>query len=172
MKTCEEQGMTLRQMSEAFNKQFNAYTTSNTMQRACTRYKLFSERRGLSMEAGKRNPFTQRKPIGAEMWSAGKLYVKVSEDVVPSGKANCNEDGNWREKKRVMYEQYYGMIPDGYLVIQLNMDKADFRKENLYAVPRGIGMMMGANKWYSENAEITLTGIKYCELYLALTASS
>ena len=168
MKRCEEEGMTLSEMADAFNAEFGTNTTQTTMQRACKRYGLFSDRRWLAMEAGKRNPFTKRCPIGSEMVSAGKVYVKVADDVYKTETCRHNEDGNWREKKRVVYEDSYGSIPDGWYVVHLNNDKRDFTKENLYAIPPKVNMMMAANRWFSEVAEVTLTAIRYCELFYAL----
>lgn len=168
LRKCEEDELTLPEMAEAFNARFGTNTTRTAMERACKRYGLFEHRRGLAMEAGKRNPFTRRCPIGSEMTSGGKVYVKVADDVKKTKTCRCGEDNNWREKKRFLYEQYYGEIPEGAQVIHLNGNKADFAKENLYAITPQINMMLAANRWFFEEAELTRTAIKYCELFYAL----
>ena len=169
MKKCEVAGMTLPEMATAFNAEFGTKTTRTTMERACKRYGLFSARRGLAMEAGKKNPFSPRSKIGSEIQSGGKIYVKVSDDCVnESGVCIMAEGKNWREKKRVVYEEAYGSIPDGMYIVHLNNDKSDFRPENLYAITPQINMLMAANRWFSEVADVTLTAIKYCELFFAL----
>lgn len=168
LRKCEEDELTLPQMAEAFNARFGTNTTRTAMERACKRYGLFEHRRGLAMEVGKRNPFTRRCPIGSERVVAGKVYVKVADDVYKANTCRHREDGNWREKKRVVYEDGYGSIPDGWHVVHLNNDKRDFTKENLYAITPQINMMMAANRWFSDLPEITLTAIKYCELFYAM----
>ena len=167
LRECAESGMNQRQMSIAFNNRFSQNTCQKTIQKACARYNLFPERKGLAMIAGERNPFTLRNPIGYERRSGGKVYVKVADEVYTTGTPTFNESGNWQEKKRYMYEKYNGSIPDGYYIIHLNGDKKNFEKDNLYAITPQVNMLMGANRWYSIDPEVTLTAIKWCELFYA-----
>ena len=112
-------------------------------------------------------------PIGAEIISAGKVYVKVSDALVSGGRladgrTRYGEGGNFVQKNRYIYEQHYGPIPKGYMIVSLVNDRNNFEPQNLYATTRAVNMMMCQNKWYTESRENTLTAIKYCELQFAL----
>lgn len=87
--------------------------------------------------------------------SNGYIYVKVDAQ-------------HWKPKQEVVYEQAYGSIPDGSMVIFLNNDKTDFDIENLYCVSKGIHGMMCKNRWYTWSKEHTLAAIKLCELIVEI----
>lgn len=71
----------------------------------------------------------------------------------------------------MVWEETYGPIPKGYLIVNLDMDKLNLSIENLYCIPRKMALLMSKNKWWSKDAVITLTAIKYCELWYALKES-
>lgn len=71
----------------------------------------------------------------------------------------------WIRLHKMIYEKHYGKVPDGYLVVFLDGNKRNFEKENLVAIPRGCSALMTKNDFWSERAEITKTGITWCELY-------
>lgn len=101
------------------------------------------------------------KAVGEEVTKyGGVVYVKV--------KCKGPKTDMWRPKKDVVYQEYFGAISDGYTVIHLNKDKNDFSIENLYAVDNKVLATMNLNKWYGENREINLTGIKVIEIERAL----
>lgn len=159
--------ITMPQLTKLFVNEFNLNVSPEAMMHICSKNNIFSERKGLKMVAGERNPFSKRCSIGSECASGGKIYVKVAENVITSGNSRLNENGNWREKKRYMYEKYNGSIPSGYHIIHLDGNKQNFEQNNLYAIPPKINMVMGAKKWFSQDKDITLTGIKWCELFYA-----
>ena len=45
-------------------------------------------------------------------------------------------DKQWKYKQRYIYEQYYGEIPEDYVVIFLDGDKTNYNIDNLYAVSK------------------------------------
>lgn len=63
------------------------------------------------------------RPIGYESNRKGDIYIKV-------GKAE------WKLKRRYMYEQYHGSIPEGYNIVFKNQQE-DYSEDNLVAVPKG-----------------------------------
>lgn len=78
------------------------------------------------------------KEIGTERWdpNAEAWIIKVSD-------TSTKKNKGWEQKSRVMYEKYYGEIPEGYVVIFKNFDKNDFSKENLIAIPRNYLRLFG-----------------------------
>ena len=63
------------------------------------------------------------KPIGTEIIKDGYVYVKLSHR-------------NWVRKQRLIYEQTYGIIPQGHRVIFADGDKTNFNTDNLILVSR------------------------------------
>lgn len=111
-------------------------------------------------------------PVGHEsIRNNGEIYVKVSDNYIPGRTPTMSKNPNYRRKKDLIWEEKYGTIPNGYLIINLDMDKLNLSIENLYCIPRKIGLLMSKNGWWSKNADITLTAIKYCELWYAIKES-
>jgi len=161
-------GLSQSKIAKIFNAKYGTQVSPKGIHKVCARYNMCPERKGLAMIAGQRNPFTVRRPLGTERTCGGKMYIKIADNVQLSTEHGFKEGGNYQEKKRYCYEQYHGKIPQGYQVIHLDKNKQNFSKENLYAISPSINMIMAANKWFSDNAEVTLTAIKWCELFYAL----
>lgn len=112
-------------------------------------------------------------PIGAESFDGFNVYVKVSDSV-----NNCKNrrmptkryDPNWTRKDYLVWQEHGHKIPkdSNQMLIHLNGDKKDCSIENLYMTTRTVNMQMVKNGWYSEDMDITLAGIKWCELVQAL----
>lgn len=158
-------GYTKKQLLPLFKKRFGIDISYSSLDHLYCRNDILPENRGLRMIAGERNPFTQRSPIGSEMSSGGKIYVKVADLVTRSGDSQLKDGGNWIEKKRYIYANHFGPIPDGYDIVCLDHNKENFDPDNLYAVSRKVNMIMSANQWWSEDPELTLAAVKWCELY-------
>lgn len=102
-------------------------------------------------------------PIFQEVNRDGYIWIKIENDnTIGAWKTN------WIQKHRYIYEQVYGQIPEGYIVIFLDSNRINFDPENLYAVPRSIHARMTQNHWYTESKEHTMTAIRLCELNQAL----
>lgn len=162
--------MSYNKLRVAFNERFDTSLSVNAIQHRCARLGIdhgYAGRQELIFERGKKNPFSPRKPIGAETVSAGKTYVKVTdENTMSGGKGHMGDGRNWVEKKRFVYKGYHGDIPSDGFIVHLNGDRNDYGIDNLFCVSRGVNMMMSQNRWYSDNRERTLTAIKLCELIL------
>ena len=50
----------------------------------------------------------------------------------------------------------------------LDMDVKNCEIGNLYPVNRKVNFMMAKNGWYQQDKELTLTAIKWCELFYAM----
>ena len=109
--------------------------------------------------------------VGTERIWNHAVWVKVADNVndcknrrMPTKK----EDPNWQRKDVMTWTARNGPIPEGYLIIHLNMDVADCEIDNLYCLSRKINFMMVKNGWYKPDRDLTLTAIKWCELFYAL----
>ena len=156
------------ELRKKFNAKFGLKTTTKMIEKRCRRSGINHGHPGARFVKGENNPFSPTRPLGSETVSAGKIYVKVADNPISADKASFGDGGNWVQKNRYVYEQTHGKIPDEYQVIALDGDRNNFNPGNIHAVPRRIGMMLVVNKLYSDN-KITLTAIKWCELFYALT---
>lgn len=105
-------------------------------------------------------------PIGTERVRSGYVWVKVQGEKPNGGKAAGY--ANWKQKAQIVYEKTYGEIPKGHLVVFLNRNTLDCRPENLYAVSPQVNREMSKKSWWSKDPELTLTAIKWCELFYAI----
>lgn len=71
-----------------------------------------------------------------------------------------NEEGQWV----LLKHHLVGEETSGKMVIFLNGDRSDFRKENLAAITKETNAKMATRGFYSEDPEITKAGIAICEL--------
>lgn len=73
-----------------------------------------------------------------------------------------------KPKRRVVWEQLHGEIPKDHCIINLDGNPMNCEPSNLYCMPIRFRPLLSKNKWWFGNAELTLTAIKWCELYYAL----
>ena len=94
-----------------------------------------------------------KKPIGYEtIWKdrAGRIRVKVK---VAEGK-------RFVDKRIVEWLKHYpGDDLKGYVIIHLDNDPLNFKKENLAKVKKEIFLLMLNNRMYFDNAELNKTSI-------------
>ena len=73
------------------------------------------------------------KEVGSEYVDAdGYLYIKVKS----TGNKRFSKGGMWQQKHRLIWEEHYGEIPEGYAIIFLDRDKRNFDINNLRMVNR------------------------------------
>jgi len=78
------------------------------------------------------------RPVGSErLGSDGYWMIKVAEPNV------------WKLKHRLIYEEHYGPIPKGKIIIFLDGNKSNFEIENLMCITKG------------ENAVLNHIGLRY-----------
>lgn len=152
--------MTYEQLAESFNRIFGMSVTVQSVTDRCTQ-KLHLRRP--SNGQFQKGQSIRTLPILQEVDRDGYIWIKVEDDnTIGAWKTN------WVQKQRYIYEQTYGKIPEGYIVIFLDSNRTNFDPDNLYAVPRSIHARMSQNHWYTESREHTLTAIRLCELNQAL----
>ena len=85
------------------------------------------------------------------------VYVKVDDKDVPSR-------FNWKAKHHLVYEEHYGPIPEGYIVIFLDGDTTNFNPENLKAVSKATNARLNQNGLRFDDPELTKTGVNIAEI--------
>lgn len=71
-------------------------------------------------------------------------------------------------KRRYIWEKTHGVIPKDCCIINLDRDYLNCNIDNLYCLPIRYRTLLAKNGWWSTDPEITLTAIKWCELYYAI----
>lgn len=108
----------------------------------------------------------EQLPIGTIRKSTNNCtYVKVL-DSAQSYSTGYKEPW-WKPLQKKIYEDAYGSVGDK-LVVFLDCNRENFSLNNLYAVDKKITTRLAKNGWWSTDPNITLAGIKLCELIEAL----
>lgn len=97
-------------------------------------------------------------PIGTETLTKDG-YVIVKVDNKPKGNRK-----NWKCKHRLLWEQHYGKIPDGYVVVFADQDKTNFELDNLILVERSALLTARTQHIIFSNPELTKTGLLVAKL--------
>lgn len=71
-------------------------------------------------------------------------------------------------KRRVVWEQLHGEIPKDHCIVHLDGNHMNCDPSNLYCMPTKFRFILSHNHWWSENPELTLAAIKWCELFYAI----
>lgn len=159
------------ELAEMFNERFGTNVKSIT-DRVLKRLHLHKSFNRGDVKKGERR-CTNTLPIGSERFNGIHVYVKVTDEVndcknrkMP-GKAS---DPNWQRKDHLVWQSHGNRLPENSkeLLIHLNGDRRDCSIENLYLTDRKINLLMTKNNWYSTDPNITLTGLKWCEMYYAM----
>ena len=74
------------------------------------------------------------------------------------------KEPDWLPLQKKIYQDAFGTVPKGRMVIFLDCDKTNFSLDNLYCIDRKISAQLAKNHWFSTDRNITLAAIKYCEL--------
>lgn len=71
-------------------------------------------------------------------------------------------------ERRVVWERLHGDIPTDYCVVCLDGNQMNCNPSNLYCMPIKFRTVMAKNRWWFNDAKLTLAAIKWCELYYAI----
>lgn len=100
-------------------------------------------------------------PIGTIRKSQVGTYIKIgNEDAHISG----YEPPNWIPYQQYIWEKEYGPINKGEFVMFLDGNAENFNINNLAVIDRRISVRMAQNRFYTENSELTRTGIMCVKL--------
>ncbi len=93
-------------------------------------------------------------PIGTEkVLKDGYIWVKINN--IPKAKKNIN----WIQKQRLIYEQNFGSVPDGYYVIFADGNKRNFDPDNLLLASKAEILYLNRNHYISEDKAMTKTAL-------------
>ena len=166
-------GHSHKEIATEFNKRFSNKVTEGQIKSAVTRYHLktghtgrfekgsVSHNKGQKMsdhvykaaqptmfKPGQKPPNT--KPIGTEQeLPDGYIWVKIND--IPK----ANKDVNWRQKHRLLWEQNFGKIPEGHLVIFKDGDRRNFDLDNLACVSKQVNMWLSRRHLRYNDADLT-----------------
>lgn len=98
------------------------------------------------------------KPVGSERINIyGYIEVKVADP------------NKWRLKHRVVWEEYYGEIPNGYSILFLDRNKQNLDINNLILVSKKQLVFLNKNKLIKEDKELTKTGLIIADLLIKIS---
>ena len=99
-------------------------------------------------------------PVGTEIASSsdGYIYVKVKDDP----KAKRAE--NWLPKQQIVWEEHYGKVPKGSIVIFKDGNIENFDISNLACITREENARLNKNHLRSEDPALTEVGINIAKL--------
>lgn len=158
---------TYPELTRLFNKKFNR-NIRNVSDHCIKTLKLHKKKNSGNFKKGRKD-FINRSRIGCEVVTQrGEVYVKISDEYIEGITPSPASNPNFKLKKEIIWESIYGNKPEGYVIVFLDTNKQNFNIENLYCIPRKIALMLGKNKWWTEDRDLTLAAIKWCELYYAI----
>ena len=125
----EHRDMPRKELVEAVNAKFDLAMTYDAVTNLCVRRGFSSKRTGRFGEhdGWRKAHETNEKPIGYETKpdARGRVYVKIGQ---PS---------QYKLKHHVIYEEFFGRLPDHYIIKFKDGDDTNFDLDNLIAIHRG-----------------------------------
>lgn len=157
---------TYSQLAEVFNERFGTNLTHGNISDVCLKRMGIKRNKPYAFKKGKKT--FNAYPIGTEIFDGWLTWLKISDEYEEGTGRWKYQSVNWVKKHIYVYENVCGKIPDGHILIFLDKNKQNCNIDNLYCVSRKVGLMIGKNKWHTENRETTLTAIKWCKLFYAM----
>lgn len=106
-------------------------------------------------------------PVGHTKKINGRTYIRVKE-IDHSLSSKNRGQSTYVPLAKVIWEKHHGKkVPEDSQITFLNGNKEDFSIENLYCIKKKYLFYMIQNHWFSDNPDVTLTAIKWCELMYA-----
>lgn len=141
-----------KELTDLFNKKFNTNVSLVSLRSQCLTY--------LGIKQGF-NPKNHLEVGVMRKSNTGFTRVKTTKEEY------LDRNVRWKSLGRLIYEKHYGEIPDDCVVIFLDGNNENFEPSNLYCITKSIHAVMASHKWFSDNRELTLAAIKWCELLYA-----
>lgn len=155
---------TYKELTEKFNDRFGRDKSPENIRDLCGKQLKLT---------GMKNPTVFRKgnikeqcPIGTIRETQGMKYIKVKDNLYSY--ISGYQEPYWMPVPKKIWQDHFGPVPEGKIVICLDGNKDNLAVENLYCIDRRISIIMAKNHWYTDNRDNTLAAIKWCELHYAL----
>ena len=157
-----------KELTSAFNSEFGRNKKVDAIRDKCT--KSLGLKGIKSKTTFKKGNIKKQLPIGTIRKSTnGSTYIKVMDSKY-SYQSGYSEP-YWLPIQKKIWIEHYGEVPDGKMIIFLDCNKNNLNIDNLYCIDRKISAVLATHGWYSSNSVITLTAIKWCELYYSIKTS-
>lgn len=169
-------GHSHKDITKAFNKKFHVSLSEEQIKSYINRHKISTGRTGrfekgnIPHNKGKKMKTTGRmaetqfkkgnlphntKPIGYERKTRDG-YIEVKIKMRPSGP---NKNDNFVPKQRLVYEEHYGPVPEGHIIVFVDGNKENFDIENLRCISRAEHSLMNKLNLNYGNKEFYDTGV-------------
>lgn len=169
-------GHSRKEIREEFIRRFGWKITMGQTVGCIKRWKLNTGRTG-RFEKGQQS-HNKGVPMSKEVYEkASKTMFKkgnVPHNHKPVGSERVNVEGyieikveeprKWRLKQRVIWEQHYGEIPKGHVIIFADGNKLNTDIENLRMISNKEMLTMTRRQLRTKNQELTDTGIGLAKL--------
>lgn len=175
-------GITLKELTNRYNKKFNMNLTESAIANRKNKLKLRSGISGGQFEKG-HIPANKGKKgyMSQEQYEKCKITMFKKGNVPPNrreiGSERIDKDGyvlvkirdgylnkNWVLKHRLIYEQIHGKIPKNHKVVFADGNKRNFDPDNLLLVSYAEELIMNQRKLFTENAEFTKAGLNVAKV--------
>lgn len=169
-KYTEEQGRFIREnvkntkysdLKDMFNAKFGTDKTKTDMKNYCYRHGLGNglTNKDTRFKKGHVSHNTSMgNPVGAEVVSGnGQLLVKVRNDAKYYRK-------NWKAKKVIVWEQYYGKKPKDMMVLSLDGNEMNFDISNLMLIETGENLWLHKTGYIDAEPEVIVSALYYLRL--------
>ncbi len=146
-----------KELADLFYKKFKRKITSEQLRHAANKKGYFKIDPYQSCDTYK---------IGDEMIADnGHVYVKTNYARSMETRTSHPAREAFKPKGRMIWEEKYGKIPEGYQITFLDGDKTNCDIDNLKLIPLSIAGSMSKNGfWNIKNPELKETAIMYCQL--------
>lgn len=166
-----------KDLAEMLNKRFGVNFNADNVSTWCLRHGI---RNGIDGRIKKGNiPHNKGKKVKPETYAKmqGTMFVKGHRphNWRPTGSERLNADGYWYVKvgepkkwvlkHNLVWEQHYGKLKKGEIVVFLDGDKNNCAIKNLQKITRRQSANMSFYKLWQKNAELTKTGLKIADLF-------
>lgn len=155
------------EMVKSFNEKFKDNRTDQGIMSIATKKLKLNK----SFNSGRYSETLKKDetPLGTiRCGNNGVTYIKVKLVGANRPKFSGYKKPYWLPLQMKIYQDKYGAMQDNEMVIFLDCNRNNYDIDNLYCIDRRVSAILAKNKWYSNNPEITKTGILYAKLILSL----
>lgn len=99
--------------------------------------------------------------LGGERYKNNILYVKVAHE------HNGKKWSNWKAKHIILWEEAYGEVPEGHVLVFRNRNKNDIRLENLMCLTRSESMVYHSKELATDDPMMNEIGLEIARLIIA-----
>ena len=156
-----------KDMTDAFNLEFGESRTEQGISNTVTKRLKLNK----NLNYGQFSNVLKKEelPLGTiRRTGNGVTYVKTKLTGENRPKYSGYKEPYWMPLQKKIYVDEHGDIKDDEMIIFLDCNRYNFSLDNLCCIDRRISAILAKNKWYSENPEITKTGIMCAKIILKI----